>query len=117
MSNALTNLGANSLAGVVNNKARPSPSTTNRSPSGVLSTEIVERWEVVNPVVLQGWTSFEMGFDYVISGQRCCRSILFINLKENRQIHLIVDAGPDEFGPLYKTVYRTLATWWEADGV
>jgi hypothetical protein len=70
-------------------------------------------WEVVNPVVLQGWTSFEVGVDYVQFGQHFCRSILFINLGGNRQIHFIVDATPGEFPALYKAAYRTLATWWE----
>lgn len=76
------------------------------------ATEIGESWEIVNPVVIQGWTSFEMGFDYIAAGQRCCRSVLFINLREGSQIHLIVDASPAEFGQLYKTANRTLASWW-----
>lgn len=73
--------------------------------------EVTKIWEVPNPVVLQGWTSFEIGFDYVQFGQHFCRSILFINLDTNRQIHFIVSAVPAEFQPLYKTAYRTLATW------
>lgn len=77
------------------------------------AVEVKEIWEAVNPVVLQGWTSFEIGLDYVQSGRHYCRSILFINLDAKRQIHFIVDALPDEFRPLYKTTYRTLATWWE----
>ena len=77
------------------------------------ATEVTEIWEVPNPVVLQGWTSFEVGFDYVQFGQHFCRSILFINLDKNRQIHFIVSAVPTEFKPLYKTAYRTLATWWQ----
>jgi hypothetical protein len=77
------------------------------------ATEVTEIWEVPNPVVLQGWTSFEVGFDYVQFGQHFCRSILFINLDANRQIHFIVSAVPAEFQPLYKTAYRTLATWWQ----
>ena len=77
------------------------------------ATEVSEIWEVANPVVLQGWTSFEIGFDYVQLGQHFCRSILFINLDTNRQIHFIVSAVPAEFQPLYKTAYRTLATWWQ----
>lgn len=80
-------------------------------PSG--ATDVSPTWEVVNPVVLQGWTSFEVGLDYMQFGQHFCRSILFINLSGNRQIHFIVDAPPGEFGALYKAAYRTLATWWE----
>jgi hypothetical protein len=75
------------------------------------ATEVTKIWEVPNPVVLQGWTSFEVGFDYVQFGQRFCRSILFINLDTNRQIHFIVSAVSAEFQPLYKNAYRTLATW------
>lgn len=81
------------------------------------ATEVTEIWEMPNPVVLQGWTSFEVGFDYVQFGQRFCRSILFINLDTNRQIHFIVSAVPAEFQPLYKTAYRTLATWWQSPTV
>lgn len=77
------------------------------------ATEVVETWETVNPVVLQGWTSVELGFNYLQSGKLFCRSILFVNLDASRQIHFIVDALPEEFPPLYKTAYRTLATWWE----
>ena len=77
------------------------------------ATQAIETWEVVNPVVLQGWTSFEVGFSYLQSGKTFCRSVLFINLDANRQIHFIVDAVPAEFQPLYKTAYRTLATWWQ----
>jgi hypothetical protein len=77
------------------------------------ATDVTEIWETVNPVVLQGWTSFEMGFDYVQSGTRFCRAILFVNLDANRQVHVIIDAVPSEFEALYKTAYRTLATWWE----
>jgi hypothetical protein len=55
----------------------------------------------------------EIGFDYLQFGRPFCRSILFINLDASRQIHFIVDAGPAEFQPLYKTAYRTLATWYQ----
>jgi hypothetical protein len=79
------------------------------------ATELVERWESVNPVILQGWTSYEIGFDYLRGGQRTCHSILFINLVGNRQICLIVEAAPAHFPPLYKSAHRTLATWWEPD--
>lgn len=79
--------------------------------------ELTQIWETVNPVVLQGWTSFEVGFDYLHSGQRFCRSILFINLDGKRQIHLIVDAEPAEFDPLYKAAYKSLGTWWEPSDV
>jgi hypothetical protein len=75
------------------------------------ATQVTEIWEIPDPVVLQGWTSFEVGFDYIQFGQHFCRSILFINLDEDRQIHFIVSAVPAEFQPLYKTAYRTLATW------
>jgi hypothetical protein len=77
------------------------------------AVEVVETWETVNPVVLQGWTSVEFGFNYLQSGKLFCRSVLFINLDANRQVHFIVDALPGEFLPLYKTAYRTLATWWQ----
>ncbi|MEQ1861954.1 MAG: hypothetical protein ABMA13_18705 [Chthoniobacteraceae bacterium] len=77
------------------------------------ATEVSEVWEMVNPVVLQGWTSFEIGLDYVHFGRRFCRSILLINLDAERQISFTIDADPSEFQPLYKTTYRTLATWWE----
>jgi hypothetical protein len=72
-----------------------------------------ESWEAVNPVVLQGWTSFEIGFDYLQSGKTFCRSVLFINLDSRRQIYFIVDAAPAEFPALYKTACRTLSTWWQ----
>ena len=75
--------------------------------------QATELWEAVNPVVLQGWTSFEIGFDYVAAGQHSCRSILSINLDSKRQIYLIVDATPAEFLPLYKGAYRTLASWYQ----
>jgi hypothetical protein len=76
------------------------------------AVEAGESWETVNPVVLQGWTSFEIGFDYLQSGKTFCRSVLFINLDANRQIHFVVDAAPADFLPLYQTAYRTLSTWW-----
>ena len=72
-----------------------------------------ELWEAVNPVVLQGWTSFEIGFDYVAGDQHFCRSILFINLDSKRQIQFIVDAPPAAFPPLYQGAYRTLASWYQ----
>lgn len=75
--------------------------------------EATELWEAVNPVVLQGWTSFEIGFDYVAAGQHICRSILFINLDSKRQIHFMVEAAPPEFSPLYRAAYRTLASWYQ----
>lgn len=75
------------------------------------ATGVIETWEIPNPVMLQGWTSFEVGFSYVQFGQHFCRSILFINLDADRQIHFIVSATPTEFQPLYKAAYRTLATW------
>jgi hypothetical protein len=75
------------------------------------ATGVTEIWEIPDPVVLQGWTSFEVGFDYVQFGRHFCRSILFINLDADRQIHFIVSAVPADFQPLYKTAYRTLATW------
>ncbi len=75
-----------------------------------------ELWETVNPVVLQGWTSFEIGFDYVAAGQHACRSILFINLDSKRQIQFIVDAAPADFSPLYNAAYRTLASWYQPTG-
>jgi hypothetical protein len=68
---------------------------------------------VTNPVVLQGWTSFEIGFDYVKSGQHSCRSILFINLDAKRQILFSVDAPVALFPPLYQGAYRTLASWYQ----
>lgn len=76
-------------------------------------TEATNLWETVNPVIIHGWTSFEVGFDYVQSGRRFCRSVLFINLDAKRQIRFIVDAVPAEFAPHYKSAYRSLATWWE----
>ncbi len=75
--------------------------------------EPVQSWEAVNPVVLQGWTSFEIGFHYLQSGKTFCRSVLFINLDANRQIHFIVVAAPAEFTPLYKSAYKSLSTWWQ----
>jgi hypothetical protein len=81
------------------------------------ATQVTEIWEIPNPVVLQGWTSFEVGFDYVQSGRHFCRSILFINLDAKRQIHFIISAVSAEFQPLYKTAYRTLATWWQSPTV
>jgi hypothetical protein len=80
------------------------------------ATDVGEIWEVTNPTVLQGWTSFEVGFDYSYFGRHFCRSVLFINLDSKRQVHFIVDAIPAEFDALYKTTYRTLATWWEPKG-
>ena len=77
------------------------------------AAQATELWEAVNPVVLQGWTSFEIGFDYVAGDQHFCRSILFINLDSKRQIHFIVDAAPAEFSPLCKSAYRTLASWYQ----
>jgi hypothetical protein len=78
-------------------------------PSGADQT--TELWEAVNPLELQGWTTFEIGFDYVVSGQHFCCSVLFINLDSKRQILFIVDAAPADFSPLYKGAYRTLASW------
>lgn len=75
------------------------------------ATDIVQTWEVVNPVVLQGWTSFEVGFDYVKDERHFSRSVLFINLDPTRQVRFVVSAAPDDFKPLYQTAYRTLATW------
>ena len=83
-------------------------------PPGV--KEVNELWEAVNPVVLQGWTSFEIGFDYVANGQHFCRSILFINLDAQRQIQFIVDSTPAHFSPLYQGAYRTLASWFQQPG-
>lgn len=80
-------------------------------PSG--ASQATELWEAVNPVVLQGWTSFEIGFDYVTAGQHSCRSILFINLDAKRQIQFIVDAPAAAFPPLYQGAYRTLASWYQ----
>lgn len=80
-------------------------------PSG--ANQATELWEAVNPLVLQGWTTFEIGFDYVAAGQHFCRSILFINLDSKRQIHFVVDAAPAEFSSLYKGAYRTLASWYQ----
>lgn len=77
------------------------------------ATEVTVAREAVNPVVLQGWTSFEAVFDYQRAGEHFCRTVLFINLDENRQVRFIVDAVPAEFPPLCKTTYRTLATWWQ----
>ena len=76
------------------------------------TSEIVDRWEVVDPVVLHGWTSFEMGFDCVYSDQRWCRSVLFLNLEGNRRVHLIINARPNDFRKLYDAAHRSLATWW-----
>lgn len=77
------------------------------------TTRLIKVWETVNPVIIHGWTSFEIGFDYAQSGRAFRRSILFLNLDSKRQIRLIVDAPPMEFQPIYKNAYRTLATWWE----
>jgi hypothetical protein len=77
------------------------------------ATDVSEIWEAVNPVVLQGWTSFEVGFEYLQLGRPFCCSILFINLNPNEQVQFIVSAGPAEFRPLYQTAYRTLASWYQ----
>jgi hypothetical protein len=73
------------------------------------AADVTETWEAVNPVILQGWT----GLDYIQAGKHFCRSVLIINLDARRQIYFIVDAAPEEFDRLYKSAYRTLATWWE----
>lgn len=70
-------------------------------------------WEVVNPTILQGWTSYEVGFDYAQAGKHFCRSVLFINLDKERQIHFIVSAWPENFKPLYQLTYKSLATWYQ----
>ena len=77
------------------------------------ASQVTELWEAVNPVVLQGWTSFEIGLDYMAAGQHFCRSILFINLDAKRQIQFIVDAPAAAFPPLYQGAYRTLASWYQ----
>jgi hypothetical protein len=75
------------------------------------ASEGIEISETLNPVALQGWTSFEIAFDYIRFGQHFSRSILFINLGADRQIHFMVDASPAEFESLHQTAYRTLASW------
>ena len=77
------------------------------------ATEVSQTWETVNPVVIQGWTSFEVGFDYAQSGRHFTRSVLFINLDPARQIRFVVSAAPDDFKPLYRNAYRSLATWYQ----
>lgn len=48
------------------------------------ATDVNVTWEVVNPTILQGWTSYEVGLDYVQTGKRFCRAVLFINLDAER---------------------------------
>ncbi len=82
-----------------------------RAPAG--ATDIHVTWEVVNPTILQGWTSYEVGLDYMLSGKHFCRSILFINLDAERQIRFLVTAWPENFKPLYAATYKSLATWYQ----
>jgi hypothetical protein len=77
------------------------------------ATEVVQTWETVNPVVIQGWTSFEVGFDYARSGRHFTRSVLFINLDPARQIRFVVSATPADFKALYRNAHRSLATWYQ----
>ncbi len=77
------------------------------------ASAVTQTWEVVNPTVLQGWTSFEVGLDYVQGGKHFCRSILFINLDAERQIRFVVTAFPVDFQPLYVATYKSLATWYQ----
>ncbi len=77
------------------------------------ASEVCVTWEVVNPTILQGWTSYEVGLDYVQAGKHFCRSILFINLDAERQIRFLVTAWPANFAPLYAATYKSLATWYQ----
>lgn len=73
----------------------------------------VEQWETVNPMTLQGWTSFEVGYSGQAKGLEFYRSVLFINLSPERQIRVIVEGPTAEFKNLYETAYRSLSSWWE----
>lgn len=77
------------------------------------SADAVEQWETVNPVIIHGWSSFEVGFCYQSKGRQFCRSVLFINLSPERQIHVIVESPAADFAKLYKAAHRSLSTWWE----
>ena len=77
------------------------------------ATHVNVTWEVVNPTILQGWTSYEAGLDYVQSGKHFCRSVLFINLDTERQVRFVVTAWPANFAPLYAATYKSLATWYQ----
>ncbi len=82
-----------------------------RIPAGATDAHVT--WEVVNPTILQGWTSYEVGLDYMLSGKHFCRSVLFINLDAERQIRFLVTAWPENFQPLYAATYKSLATWYQ----
>ena len=71
------------------------------------------QFEIVNPIILQDWTSFEIGFGGQFYGIESRRSILFINLAPGRQLLISIDAATADFEKLHKDAYRSLATWRE----
>jgi hypothetical protein len=84
---------------------------TSSLPSGF--TNVEQQFEVLNPTVLHGWTSFEIGFNGQFYGVESRCSILFINLAPGRQLRILIEAGTADFEKLHKEAYRSLATWRE----
>ena len=74
-------------------------------PSG--ATEITTSAEKINEVQLNGWTSFEIAF----YGQNFTRSVLFINLDQERQMRFRVEARKEHFDKLYAQARATLGSW------
>lgn len=79
------------------------------------SPEAVEQWEIVDPVIIHGWSSFEAGFVYEANGRQFCKSVLLINLTPERQIRVTVESSAADFAKLYRAAYRSLSTWWEVE--
>jgi hypothetical protein len=66
-----------------------------------------------NPVVINDWSGFEITYAFMAYGYPFYKSVGFINIGNNRQIRLVVEARRSEFGSLYKAAQVSLCSWYE----
>ena len=64
-----------------------------------------------NPVVINHWSGFEITYAYVAFGYPFYKSVSFINIGDNRQIRLIVEARRSDFATFCKEAQRSLCSW------
>ena len=68
-------------------------------------------FEKLNELHLNGWTSFEMEFSYEYFGQSFLKSVIFLNLDQEKQLRLQVVARKENFEKFYPQARGTLSSW------
>jgi hypothetical protein len=64
-------------------------------------------------VAINDWKGFEVTYDYTVYGHPFRKSVIFINITEDRQIRLSVEGRRGEFETLYTAAQSGLSSWYE----